>query len=222
MGQSIFITATDTDAGKTWITSHLIQALLHDEINAKALKPVACGLNENHQNDDLMILLKAQNLHDSHAINAYSFAMPAAPSIAAQAEQSQLEPLQLKAWCEQHINNTDLCLIEAIGGLMVPLAPHYLVSDWLSDMPDLPVILVVGAKLGCINHALLSLEKLSHMQRPPAWVIINCTDAAQHAEAIAAAIQPYLSASTRLIICEHQKPQQLSPILDWLKNTILV
>jgi len=222
MGQSIFITATDTDAGKTWITSHLIQALLRDDINAKALKPIACGLNKIHQNDDLVALLKAQNLNDNHAINAYTFAMPSAPSIAAQAEQRLLEPQQLKAWCEQHINSSSICLIEAIGGLMVPLAPHYLVSDWLADLPDSPVILVVGAKLGCINHALLSLEKLSHLQRPPAWVIINCTNAEQHAESIATAIQPYVSTPSRLIICEHQKPEQLSPILDWLKNTVLV
>jgi len=219
MGQSIFITATDTDAGKTWITSHLIQALLRDNINAKALKPIACGLNANRQNDDLMILLKAQNLNDNHAINAYSFAMPSAPTIAAQAEQRQLDPQHLKAWCEQHINSLQLCLIEAIGGLMVPLTPHYLVSDWLSDLPDSPVILVVGAKLGCINHALLSLEKLSYMHRPPAWVIINCTDTEQHAQSIAAAIQPYVSEVSRLIICEHQKPEQLSPILAWLKDT---
>jgi dethiobiotin synthetase len=217
MGQSIFITATDTDAGKTWITSHVIQALLKQKIHAKALKPIACGFNANGRNNDIETLLHAQDLQQSSDINHYRFSLPAAPSIAAQAEGKIVDPKQLQTWCAEQATRVDLCLIEAIGGLMVPITPQYLVSDWLSDMPEMPVILIVGAKLGCINHALLSLSQLSQMQREPAWVIINNSDGKQDTKAIKEAIRPYLPPASNILECGHNQPNSLSPLLAWLK-----
>jgi len=217
MNQSVFITATDTDAGKTWITTQLVQALLQSRVNAKALKPIACGLNANGDNDDIETLLRAQALQQSRDINRYCFSLPAAPSIAALAEGKVIDPKQLQAWCIKQATSVDLCLIEAIGGLMVPITPHYLVSDWLSDMPEMPVILIVGAKLGCINHALLSLSLLSQIGREPAWVIINSTDGRQDTQVIKEAIQPYFSSSTNTLECGYEEPNSLSPLLIWIE-----
>ncbi|MDQ6955430.1 MAG: dethiobiotin synthase [Mariprofundaceae bacterium] len=220
MNASIFITATDTNAGKTWLSKQLIQALLESGINAKALKPIACGLNINGKNDDIETLLHAQQLSQRSDINHYCFPLATAPSIAAQAEGKTIDPTHLQTWCSEQAENVDLCLIEGIGGLMVPITPQYLVSDWLSDMPEIPIILVVGAKLGCINHALLSLSLLSHMGCDPAWVVINqCTEMTD-TQAIKEAIQPYLPSPSNMIECAYQQPDSLRPLLAWLQNRL--
>ena len=216
MSKAVFITATDTDAGKTWITSHLIQTLLKQRGSIIALKPIACGFNVDNKNDDVQKLLEAQGLQHASDINCYSFAKACAPSIAAQAEGKNIDPKHLRDWCSKQIEKNNLCLIEAIGGLMVPIAPSYLVSDWLSDMPDMPVILVVGAKLGCINHTLLSLSHLSSIEREPAWIIVNNIDGNQNTLAIKEALLPYISDASNILECGYNHPATLSPLLTWM------
>ena len=219
MNISAFITATDTDAGKTWVTQHLIQALLQQGSNAKAIKPIACGHQHEQINQDVQALLTAQNLQYPSDINLYNFEQPVSPHIAAKAELTSIEPETLLAWCKQQTQHTDICLTEGVGGLMVPLTPHYLVSDWIQDMPQTSIILIVGSKLGCINHALLSLEKFTRMQRPPAWVIINQLTKAQDAQHIFESIFPHLHPSSKLLISKHNQPETLQPILAWLTKT---
>ncbi|MDQ6994778.1 MAG: dethiobiotin synthase [Mariprofundaceae bacterium] len=198
MKSTYFITATDTDAGKTWLTSHWIQALLAKGIDAQAVKPVACGVNDDGINEDVALLANVQGIKRPEAINAYTFSMPAAPSMAAQAEQRILEPKYLQRWCAKAMQTHDVTLIEGIGGLMVPLRKQYLVMDWIQDLPDCQVVLVVGAKLGCINHAILSLKQLQYAQRTPAYVIINDALGTQDVASIAQAIAPYLHANTQV------------------------
>jgi len=200
MTSSYFITATDTDAGKTWLTSHWIQALLTQGVDAQALKPVACGINDNGINEDVALLAKVQGIHQPQHINAYTFAMPAAPSIAAQAEQKKLNPQVLRDWCIKKTQQHDVTLIEGIGGLMVPLTNDYLVMDWIQDLLDCQVVLVVGAKLGCINHTILTLKQLQYQQRPPAYIIINDATGKQDVAAIGQAIAPYVAASTQVFM----------------------
>jgi len=85
-------------------------------------------------------------------------------------------------------------------------------------MPNMPVILIVGAKLGCINHTLLSLSKLSQMQREPAWVIINDSTGKQDIQSINTALLAYLSPKTKLLICKHNQPKSLIPLVNWLRE----
>ena len=218
MPHSFFITATDTDAGKTWVTSHLITALQQQNIRAKTLKPVACGVACDGINEDVTKLMRLQNIEEPQTINLYNFAQPAAPSIAAETEQRTIEPEHLKQWCQQKIKQHDITLIEGIGGLMVPLTPTYLVSDWLTDLPDAEVILVVGAKLGCINHALLTLHQLASQKRSPACIIINDTTGKQDLDGLQSAISPFLTAGTTLLTCGYQQPESL---ISWWKNIIV-
>jgi len=218
MPRSFFITATDTNAGKTWITSQLMTALQQQSIRAKALKPVACGVACDGINEDVAELMRLQHLEDPQKINLYSFAQPAAPSIAAHAEQRIIESEHLQQWCQQKIKQHDITLIEGIGGLMVPLTPTYLVSDWLTNLPDAEVILVVGAKLGCINHALLTLHQLASQKRSPACIIINDTTGKQDLDGIQSAISPYLSPNMPLLTCGYQQPESL---ISWWKNIIV-
>jgi len=178
MGRRIFITATDTGAGKTYVTASLLRALKEAGRDVIGLKPIAAGNEGAKINPDVAALLEAQGLPDSEAssINLYSFDASLAPSQAAAEEGRHIDPQRLVQWCEEKSEGHDISLIEGVGGLMVPLAEDYLVSDWLSDTQDCEVMLVVRAKLGGINHALLTLDKLTRMGRPPQWVIINDAD----------------------------------------------
>jgi len=224
MSQGLFITATDTDAGKTWVTQHLLQAFLAQGIHAQAIKPIACGIQADGMNEDIDKLLREQNLHHASDINLYCFKQPAAPSIAAAAEEQTIEPKRLKTWCEKKYNQADVCLIEAVGGLMVPLTSQYLVSDWLADLADsinLQVVLVVGAKLGCINHALLSLEKLSTMQQEPNYIIINQTEKSQDLVATHHALQPYLPKHCKVLLCPYQQTKPVETLALHIINNSL-
>jgi dethiobiotin synthetase len=171
----IFVTATDTDAGKTYVTSSLLRALKKEGRDVIGLKPIASGSEGAAISPDVAALLKAQDLPDSAAasINLYSFFAALAPSQAATEEGRNIDPEELAAWCEEQSRGYKISLIEGVGGLMVPLVENYLVSDWLNDMPDCTVLLVVRARLGGINHALLTLDKLQRMGRLPRWIVIN-------------------------------------------------
>lgn len=173
--KQIFITATDTEAGKTWVTASAIRALLREGKSAKALKPIACGLDEHGNNEDIDALLSAQNLSDPDEISFCRYALPAAPSQAAAAEDETVDIEKLVRWCKAQSEKVDTCLIEGVGGLMVPVTNHWLVSDWIEALPDAEIWLVVGCKLGAINQTLLTLEKLKQMGRSPSRIFYNAT-----------------------------------------------
>jgi len=194
MARRIFVTATDTDAGKTYITAMLLRGLRAAGRDVIGLKPVASGVDGRKINADVAALLAAQDLPMSHAahINLYSFEAPLAPSQAAAAQGRHINEKALVTWCEDASAAREICLIEGVGGLMAPLTDIWLVSDWLAAMPDCEVLLVVRARLGGINHALLTLDKLQRMGRMPHRIIINDADAVgdamleRHATAIMA------------------------------------
>jgi len=212
MGRKIFITATDTGAGKTFITANLIRLLLEQDIeqgiSASAIKPVASGISNRGINEDVEALMQAQQLGDPEQLNLYSFQLPASPHIAAAAEGREIDPARLTRWCEQQSNKVDLCLIEGVGGLMVPLDNPYLVSDWISDIEDCEVMLVVGARLGSINHTLLTLEQLKRMGRAPDYVVINQLDSNDMVEQTEATIAAHLPASSAIFSLPFNADQQ--------------
>ncbi len=206
MARRIFITATDTGAGKTHVTVSLLRELRAAGRDVIGLKPVASGCERHQVNADVAALLKAQGLPEISAayINRYSFDAPLAPAYAAASQGVAIEPAALVRWCAEKSAAHALSLIEGVGGLMVPLTSGYLVCDWLADMPDCEVLLVIRAHLGGINHALLTLDRLCRMGRAPRWIVVNDADAAgeamldQHAAAITARF-----GATDLICCRH-------------------
>ncbi len=199
MGRKIFITATDTGAGKTFITANLIRLLLEQGIDASAIKPVASGVAENGINEDVAALMQAQQLSDPDPVNLYTFQLPASPHIAAATEAQCIEPEALVDWCHAQAEKVDLCLIEGVGGLMVPLNESYLVSNWIADLHDCEVVLVVEARLGCINHALLTIEQLKHLNMPPKFIVINAPDESDIASQAEESLAVYLPASSILL-----------------------
>jgi dethiobiotin synthetase len=204
---TVFVTATDTGAGKTAVTALLLRRLLAAGIDACALKPVASGLDATGRNADIDALLAAAGRpqSDVDAVNRYRFPMPAAPSLAAAAEGKTIDVAQLSDWCRAQCPDATIRLIEGVGGLMVPLTAEDLVRDWLAAMPEAAIMLVVPARLGAINHALLTLAELTRIGRHPRWLVIN--DVAGGAQAMATQIRdaliPHLAPTTQLLMLEH-------------------
>ena len=199
---TVFVTATDTGAGKTAVTALLLGRLLAAGVPARALKPVASGRPAAGINEDVAALLQAAGKSPAEAdeINLYSFAMPAAPAIAAAAEGRAIDAGELTAWCRRRCRQARVCLIEGVGGLMVPLTPSFLVRDWLAAMPEAALLLVVPARLGAINHTLLTLAEISRLGRVPRWLVINDGIGGQQAMAtqIAGVLQFHLAPETTL------------------------
>lgn len=163
-----FITGTDTDCGKTYVTR-----LLMDLYPASmAIKPVASGYNGHGDIDNL---LKDKNF-SIDALNPWRFSAPVSPHIAAEQEGKTIEMQELAEFCLNFkAEGIETLLIEGAGGLMVPLNYRETWMDFLK-LTQIPVILVVGMKLGCINHALLTeMALISNGIRCHGW-IANCLD----------------------------------------------
>lgn len=167
-----FITGTDTDCGKTYVTSQLINYYP----NTVAIKPIASGC---HQIDGQLIssdtqeLVKKNNL-DMHLINPWRFTMPVSPHIAAAKEGTTIDLLEVAEYCLNFdLPEVKTLFIEGAGGLMVPLNQEQTWIDFLKKT-NIPVILVVGMKLGCINHALLSHYALKTQGVECVGWIANC------------------------------------------------
>jgi len=221
MTQRLFITATDTGAGKTYVTAALARLLHRMQVDAVALKPVASGLDDHGHNEDIDALLAAQTLDDADAINLYRLQLAAAPMVAAAAEGRLIDLPRLTTWCDEKSRGHEITLIEGVGGLMVPLAPKLLVSDWLQSTPAAEVALVIGARLGCMNHALLTLAQLQRMQRTPAWVIFNDLTNDGMAEQCEEAIRPWLSPTCRTLQLpyESEAGESLLPLAEALLSS---
>ncbi|MGL6028624.1 MAG: dethiobiotin synthase [Legionella sp.] len=167
-----FITGTDTDCGKTYVTKALLDYLP----SACAIKPVASGcsvIDGQLVNADAQVLKQYTDL-SLNEINPWRFEPAIAPHIAAQRAESVIHLEALASFClEFESQATDILLIEGAGGLMVPLNEEHTWLDLL-QLTKLPVILVVGMKLGCINHALLTERVLqAHQIKCHGW-IANC------------------------------------------------
>ncbi|MNQ58004.1 ATP-dependent dethiobiotin synthetase BioD 1 [compost metagenome] len=165
MSAAYFITGTDTDVGKTTIAAGLLQAARSAGLSTAAGKPVASGCDvtpKGLRNADALALLDQCSVPLTYAeVNPMAFEPAIAPHLAARESgvaltvQSLLVPMR-------HIldKQADFTLIEGAGGWRVPLADQDNLSD-LAMALGLPVILVVGVRLGCINHALLTAEAIA-------------------------------------------------------------
>jgi len=169
-----FITGTDTDCGKTYVTCKLLRFFNNQGLTAQALKPVASGCTDFISED--VLALQQDNYHSEQIINRWSFVPPISPHLAAQQCKEQLSVQRIADFCQQECFQTfDRLLIEGAGGLMVPLNDH---ETWVAfvRLLSIPVILVVGMRLGCLNHALLTAEILKLKNLPCVGWIANCID----------------------------------------------
>ena len=162
--KTFFITGTDTDVGKTICAKALLQAANKQKLSTMAYKPIAagCQLTESGlRNEDALILQKNSTIELPYqAVNPIAFELPIAPHIAAELTNKPIS-LDLITLGLQNLQqkNSDLLIVEGAGGWRLPLNNDEMLSDWVVAQ-KLPVILVVGMKLGCLNHAVLAYESI--------------------------------------------------------------
>lgn len=179
MHKGYFVTGTDTAVGKTLIAAALLEvAKMHGQ-QVVGMKPVAAGCE--HGSDRLYChdsesLRRASNVQVSaDLITPYAYAAPVAPHLAAEIEQRPIRLEPIMAAFEQLKDKSDVIIVEGAGGLVVPLAAEFDTAD-LAHAFGLPVILVVGMRLGCLNHALLTQRAIAaHGLEFAGWVA-NCID----------------------------------------------
>lgn len=161
--KGVFVAGTDTGVGKTLIACALLQGFAARGLRVAAMKPVAAGAVRRRggwHNDDVAQLRAAANVDMPRAVvNPYCFAPAIAPHIAAQAAGVRISMAMIEKNYARLGQNADLVVVEGAGGLLVPLGGKLSAADIPARL-GLPVVLVVGLRLGCLNHALLTVEAL--------------------------------------------------------------
>ncbi|RYY03849.1 MAG: dethiobiotin synthase [Gammaproteobacteria bacterium] len=177
--KAFFITGTDTNVGKTLVAAGLLVAAKNKGLTTAALKPVAAGCektDEGLRNSDALLLQSVITQPLAYEqINPYALEAAIAPHIAAQQEKRSLSVDRLSGFCRGVLSSADFTLLEGAGGWRVPLNARETLADLAKNL-QLPVIIVVGVRLGCINHALLTFEAIVRDGLPVAGWVANCVD----------------------------------------------
>lgn len=177
--RAMFVTGTDTDAGKTYISAALLRHFAAQSLRVVGMKPVASGAKELDgvlHNSDVTQLRQASNVQaDMRWINPYCFAPAIAPHIAAQQAGVAIDLQQIKQAYEQLCGMADVVVVEGAGGWLVPLNGQQTIAD-LAQLLDIPIVLVVRIRLGCINHALLSVADIQRRGLTLLGWVANCME----------------------------------------------
>ncbi|HEY5701296.1 MAG TPA: dethiobiotin synthase [Gammaproteobacteria bacterium] len=159
----IFVTGTDTGVGKTVVSLGLLAAAKAMGFRTVAMKPVSAGCTRTPQglrNEDALALQRAATLERPYDdVNPVAYVPPIAPHIAAEETGRPVNLRRIYRAYGRLCRAADLCVVEGAGGWLVPLGPRTSLAD-MAQRLGLPVILVVGIRLGCLNHALLSVESI--------------------------------------------------------------
>ena len=181
MRACFFIAGTDTEVGKTFVSVTLLHAAKAQGLTSSALKPIAagCDLSSNGAcNEDALALQRAISTRlDYEHINPVALESAIAPHIAAAQEGRKLSTAQLLEACQTVLQGEQqFTVVEGAGGWRVPLNDKETLADFVKAL-NIPVILVVGMRLGCINHALLTVEAIANDGVPLAGWFANQIDA---------------------------------------------
>ena len=211
MTERFYVTGTDTEVGKTVASTALLQAARLLGHRAVGYKPVASGsemTDEGLRNSDALALQRNSALPLRYEeVNPYTFAEPTSPHIVSADEQRPIEAGVLSAGLRALEAQADWVLVEGAGGWFTPLSPTLTLADWVRD-EQLPVILVVGVKLGCINHAVLTAQAVQQAGlRLAGWIANDVVPPGRrHAE--------YLSTLQRML------PAPMLGEIPWLGESV--
>ncbi|MBS0298910.1 MAG: dethiobiotin synthase [Proteobacteria bacterium] len=159
MGQGYFVTGTDTGTGKTTVSCALLRAFAAQGKRVVGMKPVVAG-SESGRWHDVEQLIAASNISAAREhINPYAFDPPVSPHIAAQQAGVDIDLAVIQRAYQTLSSQADIVIVEGAGGFLVPLNAQQTGAD-LAHLLNLPVILVVGMRLGCLNHALLTAQAI--------------------------------------------------------------
>lgn len=180
MKQQFFITGTDTEIGKTWCSVTLMHYFQGQGRSAIGMKPVASGcqwVDGQLKNEDALMLQEHASVHVPYPlVNPYAFEQPVSPHIASIKAGQSIELSFIKQGLDAIKNRADVVIVEGVGGWMAPLNTTEDVSD-LALALQIPIILVVGIRLGCINHAKLTYSAIKAKGVHCSGWIANCTQA---------------------------------------------
>lgn len=181
MKQSYFVIGTDTNVGKTYVASSLVRHFAAKGYSTIGMKPIASGCMRDGNgvllNDDVSALAAASNVPASlDLINPYRFEPAIAPHIAAAQVEKIIDCEVIRLAYQQLKAVADVVIVEGAGGFLVPLNNQETLAD-LAVLLNIPVILVVGMRLGCINHALLTVEAIKSRGLTLAGWVANRVDA---------------------------------------------
>lgn len=172
-GKTLFVTGSDTGVGKTLATAALLRAIKAQGRTVCGFKPVAAGAIDTPRgraNEDVLILQQAAGTREPlQRINPCLLQLPVAPHLAAAAEQRRIRISELDDAHAVLAARYDVVVAEGAGGWLVPFDEVWTLGEWVAER-DWPVILVVGMRLGCLNHALLSAEAIVRRTRLVGWI----------------------------------------------------
>ena len=172
-----FVTGTDTGVGKTLICCALLHAFAAQGQRVVGMKPVAAGCGDDERNEDVKKLRAASNILATYGqINPYSFIHPVAPHIAARNAGVRIDFSRILTSYNELASQADVVIVEGIGGFKVPLNERQDSAE-LAQQLRLPVVLVVGMRLGCLNHALLTAGAIDACGLKLAGWVTNVLDA---------------------------------------------
>lgn len=177
--KGLFVTGTDTDIGKTRITEALIHAYVRRGEKVAGLKPISAGCERTPaglRNADALTLMAAANVDLPYeTVNPYAFEPPIAPHIAAEEVGVEMDPDVIEGVVRAVGEQADRVIVEGVGGWQVPIDDFVNTAD-LAELLGLPVIMVVGLRVGALNHALLTAEAIYQRGVPIGGWLVNVVD----------------------------------------------
>lgn len=223
--KSLFITASGTEVGKTFVTTLLIRQLRAKGHAVCALKPVVTGFaNETADDSDTRHLLdalgQAMSAENIASVSPWRFTAPLAPNMAAIREQRSVDLAQLVAFCNAARGGMEnYLLIEGVGGVLVPLNARQTVRDWIMEL-KMPALLVTGSYLGSISHTLSALEALQAKDIPVTGIVVSESPASPAPLAETVETLDHFSGGVRVQALLRGANIQNAPDLTYLLNEV--
>ena len=175
----VFVTGTDTEVGKTRISVGLVAALQQQGLSVAVMKPVASGCEQTVdglRNEDALVLMQQADVKMTYdVINPFAFEPAIAPHLAAIEQAVSIDMSVIQDNFQKLADKADCVVVEGAGGWLVPMDAQQTLAD-LAVRLELPVIMVVSIKLGCINHALLTVQAIKHAGLPLLGWVANCIE----------------------------------------------
>ena len=176
--KSIFITGTDTDVGKTYVTAGLAVTLRKMGIDVGIMKPFAAGTSQKKgfKSEDVEILARAAQISDpENLVNPQFFKMAASPYTAAQKLKVKVKVSEALLGFKKLSKLHKIILVEGMGGIMTPIMKNYFVADMIKEM-NIPTIIVTRTKIGTVNHTIMTCKMCEKFKIPVKGIIINNFD----------------------------------------------
>ena len=172
----VLISGTDTGIGKTLVACGIAAALTSMGKNVGVFKPVETGCTvrdgDLYPADASLLAAYASSSQPLREVCPFRYAAPLAPSVAAALEKRPVNPADLKSHFDRHARRHDVVLVEGAGGLLVPIAADYTFADLATHL-NIPLVIVVGSRLGALNHALLTFDCLQTRSIPVLGYVLN-------------------------------------------------